>query len=207
MAICNSRDSLLFPTLSSLSAASAPEPVSTAASWSFERVKGQDFKGGSCVTLGSRRTMHGPGSALLSAQDGAAPAGGGVPRSPGGTRRGRGLAGTAAAALGTAAAALLAGSVLWRAAPGRTALTGVIGNDAGMSSRWEGSNAKFGMPSYSNDAMNAKEEETGFGVAGQLGTGDAARGRARVRVRERVRVDARACPRARSRARPRVCPC
>ena len=131
------------------------------------------------MTLGSRRTMHGPGSALLSAQDGAAPAGGGVPRSPGGTRRGRGLAGTAAAALGTAAAALLAGSVLWRAAPGRTALTGVIGNDAGMSSRWEGSNAKFGMPSYSNDAMNAKEEETGFGVAGQLGTGDAARGRAR----------------------------
>ena len=29
----------------------------------------------------------------------------------------------------------------------------------------------FGMPSYSNDAMNAKEEETGFGVPGQLGTG------------------------------------
>jgi hypothetical protein len=28
------------------------------------------------------------------------------------------------------------------------------------------------MPSYSNDAMNAKEEETGFGVAGQLGTGE-----------------------------------
>jgi hypothetical protein len=50
-------------------------------------------------------------------------------------------------------------------------LSGVIGNDAGPSSRWEGSNAQFGMPSYGSDAMNAKEEETGFGVQGQLGTG------------------------------------
>jgi hypothetical protein len=77
-----------------------------------------------------------------------------------------------AAVLGTAAAAVLvAGSQMWLE-PERTALSGVIGNDAGMASHWEGSNAKFGMPSYSNDAMNAKEEETGFGVAGQLGTGE-----------------------------------
>lgn len=76
------------------------------------------------------------------------------------------------AVLSTAvAAALVAGSQMWLE-PERTALSGVLGNDAGMASHWEGSNAKFGMPSYSNDAMNAKEEETGFGVAGQLGTGE-----------------------------------
>ena len=87
--------------------------------------------------------------------------------------RSRPLALLSAAVLGAAAAAaLVAGShTLWLA-PERTALSGVIGNDAGMASHWEGSNAKFGMPSYSNDAMNAKEEETGFGVAGQLGTGE-----------------------------------
>ena len=79
----------------------------------------------------------------------------------------------AAVALGCAALVALATSAgdPARNSAERTELTGVIGNDAGMSSRWEGSNAKFGMPSYSNDAMNAKEEETGFGVAGQLGTG------------------------------------
>ena len=85
-----------------------------------------------------------------------------------GRRSGASAASAGAAMLGAAVAVAVLGSV-GRRPP--VELTGVIGNDAGPSSRWEGSNAMFGMPSYSNDAMNAKEEETGFGVPGQLGTG------------------------------------
>ena len=72
---------------------------------------------------------------------------------------------------GAALVALAALAASQGAAEGGIVLSGVIGNDAGPSSRWEGSNAMFGMPTYSNDAMNAKEQETGFGVPGQLGTG------------------------------------
>eukprot|EP00961_Rhodomonas_salina_P149934 2018537-Rhodomonas_salina.2 len=70
-------------------------------------------------------------------------------------RRTRAIAGLTCAASLLAAAALIAIPFA-----GRVELTGVIGNDAGPSSRYEGTNAPYGM------ARNPKEEEYGFGKPG-----------------------------------------
>jgi hypothetical protein len=77
-----------------------------------------------------------------------------------------------ARAAGLGCAALLAlGAASTATHVHRIERAGWIDSDAGPPVRREGSNAWYGMPTYDSAVMNAKEEETGFGVPGQLGMG------------------------------------